>query len=134
SSFGRIEAAEGPLGDHQQLQMSASALSTFLKQDLLEDEVTELLGERSRSGGRRWMRSRDTATATAVPRRLSMTAGTIAVRRPRVRGLEARFESRVLPLFKRRTEELGSSCRSSTFMAWPKATSSLRFGASSPVS
>jgi hypothetical protein len=42
-------------------QMSASALSTFLKQDLLEDEVTELLGDRSRSGGRRWMRSRDTA-------------------------------------------------------------------------
>ena len=33
--------------------------------------------------------------------------GTITVRRPRVRGLEARFESRLLPLFKRRTEEVG---------------------------
>ena len=40
------------------------------------------------------------------PRRLSMTAGTVTVRRPRVRGLEARFESRVLPLFVRRTEEV----------------------------
>ena len=37
-----------------------------------------------------------------------MMAGTLAVRRPRVRGVEERFESRVLPLFKRRTEEVGS--------------------------
>jgi len=29
--------------------------------------------------------------------------GTLTVRRPRVRGLEERFESRVLPLFARRT-------------------------------
>jgi putative transposase len=41
------------------------------------------------------------------PRRLSVLSGTITVRRPRVRGLEARFESRLLPLFKRRTEEVG---------------------------
>jgi putative transposase len=33
--------------------------------------------------------------------------GTITIRRPRVRGLEPRFESRLLPLFKRRTEEVG---------------------------
>lgn len=32
------------------------------------------------------------------PRKLSMQTGTITVRRPRVRGLEARFESRLLPL------------------------------------
>jgi putative transposase len=41
------------------------------------------------------------------PRRLSMSCGTITVRRPRVRGLQERFESRILPLFKRRTEEVG---------------------------
>ena len=34
-------------------------------------------------------------------------SGTITVRRPRVRGLDERFESRLLPLFKRRTEEVG---------------------------
>jgi transposase-like protein len=33
--------------------------------------------------------------------------GSIQVRRPRVRGLDGRFESRILPLFKRRTQELG---------------------------
>jgi len=39
-------------------------------------------------------------------RRLSMMAGTIEVKRPRVRGLEQRFESRLLPLFVRRTEQV----------------------------
>ena len=33
-------------------------------------------------------------------------SGTIEVRRPRVRGLEERFESRILPLFMRRTHEV----------------------------
>lgn len=42
------------------------------------------------------------------PRKLALTCGTVEVRRPRTRGLEARFESRVLPLFKRRTEEVAS--------------------------
>ena len=41
------------------------------------------------------------------PRRLSLTCGTIEVKRPRVRGLEARFESAILPLFARRTKEVG---------------------------
>src|SRR6185295_11033912 len=41
------------------------------------------------------------------PRKLAMMGGTIEVRRPRVRGLEERFESQILPLFRRRTEEVG---------------------------
>ena len=41
------------------------------------------------------------------PRRLSLSNGTIVLRRPRVRGLSERFESRLLPAFKRRTEEVG---------------------------
>ena len=41
------------------------------------------------------------------PRRLATSSGTIEVRRPRVGGLEERFESRVLPLFARRTREVG---------------------------
>src|SRR5215510_10817049 len=41
------------------------------------------------------------------PRRLSLSNGTITLRRPRGRGLSERFESRLLPAFKRRTEEVG---------------------------
>jgi transposase-like protein len=36
-----------------------------------------------------------------------LTSGTIEVKRPRVRGLEERFESAILPLFARRTQEVG---------------------------
>jgi transposase-like protein len=77
-------------------------------QGLLEEEVTALL-ERPKS-------ARRTAVEMPVgyrngygkPRRLSLTSGTITVRRPRVRGLEQRCKSRVLPLFKRRTQEVGA--------------------------
>ena len=40
------------------------------------------------------------------PRRPAMSSGTITVRRPRAWGLGERFESRVLPLFLRRTREV----------------------------
>ena len=40
------------------------------------------------------------------PRRLALMSGPIEVRRPRIRGLEERFESRLLPLFQRRTHEV----------------------------
>jgi transposase-like protein len=42
------------------------------------------------------------------PRRLTLSGGTITVHRPRVRDVEARFESRLLPLFRRRTEEVAA--------------------------
>ena len=76
-------------------------------QQALEEEVTELLGR---------MKSERRVAVDAPPgyrngygkpRRLAMSSGTIEVRRPRVRGLEERFESRVLPLFQRRTKEVG---------------------------
>ncbi len=80
-------------------------IQTWL-QDLLEEEVTELLG-RDKSE-----RRKDVDAAPGYrnghgkPRHLTLSQGTIAVRRPRVRGLEGRFESRVLPLFKRQTKEV----------------------------
>ena len=76
-------------------------------QRLLEEEVTELLGRVRHE-------RRESVDATVgyrnghgKPRRLSMKSGTITVRRPRMRGLEERFVSRLLPLFVRRTEEVG---------------------------
>jgi putative transposase len=76
-------------------------------QALLEEEVTALLG-RPKSARRAAV---DVAAGMrngyGKPRRLSLTAGTITVRRPRVRGLAERFVSRVLPLFKRQTREVG---------------------------
>jgi putative transposase len=68
-------------------------------QELLEEEVTALLG-RSKSARRAAVDvPAGMRNGYGKPRRLSLTAGTITVRRPRVRGLAERFVSRVLPLF-----------------------------------
>jgi putative transposase len=76
-------------------------------QTLLEEEVTALLGRPK--AARRGAVDAPTGRRNGYgkPRRLSLTAGTITVRRPRIRGLGERFVSRVLPLFKRRTREVG---------------------------
>jgi len=76
-------------------------------QSIIEEEVSAFLG-------RSWYERRRAVDASpgyrngyGKPRRLSTSCGTIQVRRPRVRGLEERFESRILPLFARRTREVG---------------------------
>ena len=63
---------------------------------------------RSQSAGVRWDSAEGYRNGYGQPRRLAMSSGTIMLRRPRVRGVEERFESRVLPLFARRTKELGA--------------------------
>jgi len=73
-------------------------------QGLLEDEVTELLGR-----GKFERRGAVDAAAGyrngyGKARTLTLGCGTVEIRRPRVRGLEARFESRILPLFKKRSK------------------------------
>jgi transposase-like protein len=76
-------------------------------QRLLEEEVEELLG-RTRYARRDGVDAPvGYRNGLGKPRRLTLSAGTITVRRPRVRGLAERFESRLLPLFKRRTDTVG---------------------------
>lgn len=78
-----------------------------LIQRVLEEEVTEFLG-RERS-----QRRADVdgplgyRNGHGKPRRLTLSSGTITVRRPRVRATKEPFESRLLPLFAKRSAELG---------------------------
>src|SRR5712692_10171800 len=75
-----------------------------LLQRVLEEEVAALLG-RERYARREGIDAdAGYRNGFGKRRRLSLSVGTITVRRPRVRGLAARFESRILPLFKRRTK------------------------------
>jgi transposase-like protein len=78
-------------------------------QELLEAEVSEFLG-RAKSQRRAELEEAQAGYRNGYgkPRKVGLTAGTITVRRPRIRNLEQRFESRVLPLFKRRSSELGA--------------------------
>src|SRR5262245_28824835 len=78
-----------------------------LLQQVLEEEVDGILG-------RTRYERRDAVDAPpgyrngfGKSRRLSLSNGTITLRRPRVRGRSERFESQLLPAFKRRTEEVG---------------------------
>ena len=79
-----------------------------LLQSILEEEVTELLG-RHRSERRGAVDgSPGYRNGHGKERRLTLQSGTVTVRRPRVRGLDERFISRVLPLFVRRTQEVAA--------------------------
>jgi putative transposase len=75
-------------------------------QSLLEEEITELMG-RQKSERRQAVDSLPIyRNGHGKPRHLTLGCGTVTVYRPRVRGLEQRFESRVLPMFARRTAEV----------------------------
>ena len=99
----------GSRGIWEQLETLAREQIQSFVQRLLEEEVTALVG-RAKSERRPAVGEETTPVyrnGFGKPRWLSLTSGTIEVRRPRLRGLEERFESQVLPLFKRRTEEVG---------------------------
>jgi putative transposase len=76
-------------------------------QDLLEEEITDLLGRKKSERLAAVDAPAGYRNGHGKIRRVSMMSGTLEVRRPRVRGLEERFESRILPLFVRRTKEVG---------------------------
>ena len=80
-------------------------------QQILEEEVTTFLG-RARHARRERVSPVDPPQGNrngyGKPRQFTMMNGTVTVRRPRVRDLTDRFESKVLPLFTRRTQEVGA--------------------------
>lgn len=75
-------------------------------QDLLEQEVTEWLGRAKSERKRNPLEQSGYRNGYGKRRRLTLSLGTLEIRRPRVRNLDERFESRVLPLFKRHTEQV----------------------------
>jgi transposase-like protein len=81
------------------------SVQSFL-QRLLEEEVEDLLG-RSKSERRAEDSPAGYRNGHGRERSLSTSIGTITVRRPRVRNTQEHLVSRVLPLFKKRTQEVG---------------------------
>jgi transposase-like protein len=94
-------------GVWEELESYARAHVQGFIQGLLEEEVEALLGRR-KSERRAPGTDRVYRNGYGKVRKLALSSGTIELKRPRVRGLEERFESRLLPLFKRRTEEVGA--------------------------
>ena len=103
---GSIEKGPASRPEWEHLEEWLRGQMQGLIQELLEQEVTEFLG-RTRSV-RRSESDNDAGyrNGYAPPRRLTLSSGTIRVRRPRIRDTEERFESRLLPLFVHRTREV----------------------------
>ena len=101
-----LPVASSPTWEHLETWLRSKMRESL--QDLLEAEVDELLG-RCKSARRKTVDSAPGyRSGHGKPRRLTLCNGTVTVRRPRVRGLEQRFESHLLPLFARRTPEVNA--------------------------
>lgn len=105
------EAVESSAVCYDTLEQWARGRIQAQLQQLLEEEVTTFLG-RVRHERRGTVSPVDPPAGSrngyGKSRAFSMMSGTVTVRRPRVRDLTERFESKVLPLFKRRTHEVGT--------------------------
>ena len=88
--------------------MEAFALEKIREwvQDLLEQEVMELLGRNKSERKASEVEQPRYRNGYGKPRRFTLSMGTVGVRRPRVRNLDERFISKVLPLFKRQTKQV----------------------------
>jgi transposase-like protein len=73
-------------------------------QDLLEQEVREWLGRERSERKVNALEQPGYRNGYGKRRRFTMSVGTVEIRRPRVRNLDERFVSKVLPMFKRQTE------------------------------
>ena len=75
-------------------------------QDILEEEVNEFLCRKKSERIKGIDAPRGYRNGYGRPRKFALMAGTVTIRRPRLRGTDEHFESKVLPLFKRRSKEL----------------------------
>jgi putative transposase len=104
---------ENHIGEEESKRILYSELERHIRekirqdvQDLLEEELTEWLG---RAKGERKTNPGEQPgyrNGHGKKRRFTVSGGTVEIRRPRVRNLDERFESKVLPLFKRQSKEV----------------------------
>lgn len=76
-------------------------------QDILEDEVESFLGRKKSERRKPVDGTPGYWNGHGKPKKFSVMNGTITVNRPRVRGTAERFESKIMPFFKRRSKEVG---------------------------
>jgi transposase-like protein len=76
-------------------------------QDMLEEEVETFLGRKKSERVKAVDSTRGYRNGHGKLKKFSLMNGTITVHRPRVRDTEERFESKVIPFFKRRSKAIG---------------------------
>lgn len=76
-------------------------------QEILEEEVEIFLGRKKSERIKKVDGTRGYWNGHGKRKKFTLMNGTISVRRPRVRGAEERFESKIIPFFTRRSREVG---------------------------
>lgn len=76
-------------------------------QEILEDEVEVFLGRKKSERIKPVDGTLGYRNGHGKKKRFAVMNGTITVRRPRVRRTEGKFESKIIPFFKRRSKEVG---------------------------
>jgi len=104
---------ENHIGGRESKEIFYAELEQFARekirghlQDLLEQEVSEWLGREKSERKINALEQPGYRNGYGRPRRLTMSLGTIEIQRPRVRDLSERFKSKMLPMFKRQTQEV----------------------------
>jgi transposase-like protein len=90
-----------------ELEMWVRSQAQEFIQRVLVEEATEFLGREKSQRREDPSQQKGYRNGYGKERRLTTSCGTIKLRRPRLRNLEERFESRILPLFAKRTKEVG---------------------------
>lgn len=99
-----IEEPESKEIFYQELEAFARTKIQEHLQDLLEQEVAQWLGREKSERKVNQAEQAGYRNGYGKRRRFTMSVGTVEIKRPRVRDLGERFESRVLPLFRRQSE------------------------------
>jgi putative transposase len=103
---GITEAARPSSATYEALEEMVRGKVQEYIQTILEDEVEAFLG-RGKSERLKTVDDAGYRNGHGKPRKFAIMSGTITVRRPRVRGTGERFESKIIPFFKRRSKEVG---------------------------
>jgi putative transposase len=102
-----IETARPSSGTHEVLEEMVRLKAQEYIQEILEDEVEAFLGRKKSERIKPIDGTPGYWNGHGKWKKFSVMNGTITVRRPRVRGTEERFESKIIPFFKRRSKEVG---------------------------
>ena len=102
-----IESKRGSSATYEVLEEMIRQKAQEYIQDILEDEVERFLGRKKSERIAAVDGTAGYRNGHGKSKKLSLMNGTIIVRRPRVRDTEERFESKIIPFFKRRSKEVG---------------------------
>jgi putative transposase len=104
---GITETARQSRATYEVLEDAVRTKAQQFIQDILKEEVNDFLGRKKSERIKGIAASRGYRNGYGKSRKFALMNGTITVKRPRVKATDERFESKVLPLFKRRSKELG---------------------------